>query len=102
MDPLCGARGSCVQAAVRTLNHASLLQLCLHHGGQMFFQIPREEDKFYRESLFRGWLGDTKKKKKKKTQEKSLKIGKDLDFLKGKNNMESGIPRWGMSDSQSS
>ena len=48
-----------------------------------------------------GWE-TVKKKKKKKTQEKSLKMGKDLDFLKGKNNMESGIPRWGMSDSQSS
>lgn len=47
-----------------------------------------------------GW--ETVKKKKKKTQEKSLKMGKDLDFLKGENNMESGIPRWGMSDSQSS
>lgn len=67
----------------------------------MFFQIPREKDKFYRESWIRGWLGDSKKKKKK-TQEKSLKMGKDLDFLKGENNMESGIPRWGMSDSQSS
>ena len=102
MDPLYGVKGSYVQAAVRTLNHTSLLQLCLHHGGQMFFQKPREEDKFYRESWIRGWLGDSKKKKKKKTQEKSLKMGKDLDFLKGKNNMESGIPRWGMSDSQSS
>lgn len=67
MDPLCVCvGGSCAQAIVRTLNCASLMQLYLHHWGQMFFQIPQEEDMFYRESWIHGWQGDSKKRRKRR------------------------------------
>lgn len=85
-----------------TLNH-SPLTLSLHHWGQRFLQIPREEDVFYRENGIHSWPGDsTRGPRRKRRKGSRASRGSRTLFPKRQSSMDSGNPRWGIADSESS